>query len=406
MHDKIRQYVNYQFRFDERSDIEELKEEIIANLIDRYEEYRQKGLSEEEAYIEAIKSMGDFSQHEYNKISDEYSIKPQIPDILLMCGAILSIFGMILTLYNGVAGTIITAISILLFSGSAYYLYSYSQYIRKQYMDIDKHNLLLTKIFKYMKTSFIFWAISLSLIMTRLVISIITGLILLDPTIISVDDIGAFITIIVLLFIGTLSIFLYVFNKIYQRLMNHYYLLTGNKELRGKIKESYDFVFGQKDSQIEHIIVKNAKSYTIYPFIIIIMVLPQLFFSFYFVLRNDSLFGIREYHYKGIFLFQLFRMLKYMSWPLAILPLISLGTLIFLLFKAFTKKLKNLKLVIYWAYGWFISVVLISFIAGNITYFFENMAVSNNEAHYSLVMMLLLTLIIIGQKIYLKRRGS
>jgi len=57
MHDKIRQYVNYQFRFDERNDIEELKEEIIANLIDRYEEYRQKGLTEEEAYIEAIKSM-------------------------------------------------------------------------------------------------------------------------------------------------------------------------------------------------------------------------------------------------------------------------------------------------------------------------------------------------------------
>ncbi len=147
MHDKIRQYVNYQFRFDERNDIEELKEEIIANLIDRYEEYRQKGLTEEEAYIEAIKSMGDFSQHEYNKISEEYSIKPQIPDILLMCGAILSIFGMILTLFNGIVGTIITAISILLFSGSAYYLYSYSQYIRKQHMDIEKHNLLLTKIF-------------------------------------------------------------------------------------------------------------------------------------------------------------------------------------------------------------------------------------------------------------------
>lgn len=406
MHDKIRQYVNYQFRFDERNDIEELKEEIIANLIDRYEEYRQKGLTEEEAYIEAIKSMGDFSQHEYNKISEEYSIKPQIPDILLMCGAILSIFGMILTLFNGIVGTIITAISILLFSGSAYYLYSYSQYIRKQYMDIEKHNLLLTKIFKYMKTSFVFWAISLSLIMTSLVITIITSIILIDSMNLSIDDVGSIITIIVILFIGVLAIFSFIFYKIYQRLMNHYYLLTGNKELKGKIQESLDFVFGRNSNQTEDSIVNRAKAYRIYPFIISIMVLPQLFFNFTLYIKHDTFYGSRESVYRGIFLIQLFRMLRYKSWPLAILPIISLITLVALLVKALTKKLSKFKLVIYCAYGWFISVVLINILASNIDYFLYNVTLSNNEANYSLIMILLLTIIIVGHKMYLKRRRS
>src|SRR5690554_6936637 len=143
MKEKIRQYVNYQFRFDKREEIEEIKEEITANLIDRYNEYLDSGKSTEQAYIEAIKSMGDFSDNPENDISSEYSIKPSIPDILLLCSTILSIFGLLIILFSNVTGTIVTVISIVLFSGSAYYLYSYSQYIRKEEMNIEKHNLLL-----------------------------------------------------------------------------------------------------------------------------------------------------------------------------------------------------------------------------------------------------------------------
>ena len=274
MEEKIKQYVNYQFRFDKREDIDDLKEEIIANLIDRYNEYLSSGKNPEEAYITAIKSMGDFSENPINDISPEYSIKPSIPDILLLCSTILSVFGLLIILFNVIVGTITTAISIILYSASSHYLYSYSQYVRKEYKDIEKHNLLLTKIFKYLKTNFIFWAISLSFILSSLTVSILKSYVLFDPKFTLFSDIKDIIILYVTLFILFLFIFLLLFRHIYKRLMEHYYLLTGTNYLKGKIKESYEFLFGKVPKFKFRDIFLNDK---IVSLIVLLIILIQLF---------------------------------------------------------------------------------------------------------------------------------
>lgn len=158
MEEKIRQYVNYRFRFDRRPDVEELKEEIIANLIDRYYEKLNAGKTEEEAYVESIPSMGNFS--EYDNVPYEYSFKPSFSDIFLVCSVMTSIFSSLLTFVSSALGILVLMLSMLFFGSAARYLYAYSQYVRKEELDIPKHNLLITKIFKYVKTNFIFWAIS------------------------------------------------------------------------------------------------------------------------------------------------------------------------------------------------------------------------------------------------------
>jgi len=274
MEQKIRKYVNYQFRFDNRDGIDDLKEEIISNLIDRYQENLNAGKEDEAAYIEAIKSMGDFSENKINDIPEEFSDKPLIPDTLLVSGAILSVFGLLLTLFNPITGTLVTALSILIFSSSAYYLYSYSQYVRKQNMDIEKHNMLLRKIFKYMKTSFVFWAISLSFIMASLLMKLITSMVLIDPSQITFRTLNSYLTFYAILFIIALITFLLIFQNIYGRLMRQYYILTGTTRLVGKIREGYQFLYGSNHVETNKSILLSEK---FIPILGIIIILPQLF---------------------------------------------------------------------------------------------------------------------------------
>lgn len=291
MEDKIRKYVDYQFRFDKRENLDDLKEEIVANLLDRYHEYLRNGKDPQEAYIEAIKSMGDFTEDHSNEIPSEYSFKPTIPDILLMCSTIMSIFGLIIFFLSNIIGTIITAISIITYSCSAYYLYSYSQYVRKEEMDIEKHNLLLSKIFKYLKTNFIFWVINLSFIFTSLIMGLISSIVLIDPEAALFTDVGTFILVYMILYCIFLTILIIIFYKIYQRLMNYYYLLTGTNYIKSKIHESWEFLFGKDmKNKLRRFIITND-------FIAIILIL-MMFINFFILVKLkhiDLNFGIIIY---------------------------------------------------------------------------------------------------------------
>lgn len=257
MEDKIREYVNYQFRFDNREDIEEMKEEIIANLIDRYHEYLKEGKSKQEAYIEAIKQMGNFANVEED-IDNEFSLKPSIADVSLVVAMILSVFGLLLLFMNFLAGAITTVISIVCFSSASYYMYANSQYIRKNYMDIEKHNIILKKIFKNVKTCFIFWAISLSIILTYIIISILVQLSLINI----IDDfnyesIGSIIEVVIILFILILTVFIVLFINLYHRIMKKYYYLTGEMPPRSYLTDSIKFIKG--DNVITFSKIINAK---------------------------------------------------------------------------------------------------------------------------------------------------
>lgn len=354
MEKKIKEYVNYQFRFDNREDIEDLKAEIIANLIDRYYEFLEKLNNPEQAYIEAIKQMGDFTDGEGIQIPEDFSIKPSIPDILLLAGAILSIFGLILVLYHAVVGTIITAISILLFSGSAYYLYSYSQYVLKNYMDIEKHNILLKKIFKNMKTCFVFWAISLSLILAKLISASILSLTIGG----SIDHNTIYILFILSFFVFILSliILLIIFYFIYQRLINHYYYLTGDSNLKSSITDSYNFLKtkqGEKNSKLRNIIISHWFLPTISLVYLIptALIIPNKVYLNYSSIYNITIINIitdtilSNYWYYGIF---------------PALVLVFFITIIIL--RYFKKDFISDKLLIYTNYGWFITILYIIFL--------------------------------------------
>lgn len=355
MENKIRLYVEYQLRFDKRDDIEELKEEIIVNLIDRYNDHLTKGLSEDEAYVSAIKSMGNFTESNDNKVSEEYSIKPSIPDVLLMSGAILSIFGLIITILNTVTGTIITSVSILLFSGSAYYLYSYSQYVRREYMDINKHNLLLTKIFKYIKTSFVFWSISLSLTISSIISNILFPVLVPDLTDLQSDYFMDFIMTYILVFTIALVINLLVFRSIYIRLVDKYFLLTGEKELKGKIKEGYDFLYGDNISLSKKNGILSPKVITVISLILVFIhnALPMTVIERYGnnteINSTTLLAEIINTIYSSYFLF-------------GVILLLIIITLIFIIIKTLIGKIQSKVPIFVTTSVWFVSSFLYTLI--------------------------------------------
>jgi hypothetical protein len=391
MEAKIKQYVDYQFRFDKREDLAETKEEIIANLIDRYHEYLNEGSTPEAAYIEAIKSVGDFTNNPVNDIPNEYSIKPSVPDILLLCSTILSIFGLLIYLFSNITGTIITVISILLFSSSAYYLYSYSQYVRKEEMNIEKHHLLLTKIFRYLKTNFVFWALSLSMIMAALVMRILSTLLLID---FSINDIRSYFLLYLIFFIIALIAFMLIFRNIYQRLMSHYYLLTGTTYLKGKIRESYEFLFGKAEEKGNIFLHRNFL-----PITALIIILIQLCLSMSYGKNYINYLGdINWYAYnREFYIVFLFNKLFNGQFFIVILPILSIILNITIIILMIIKK--NIKewLQIGSFYLWFICTLAL--------YSFSRDELSNTVLNYSLIMTLVFTSILTIRQI-IKRKSN
>lgn len=248
MRTKIQEYVHHYFRFDTRDDLEALKQEIIANLTDRFDALVEEGFDEKAAYIEAIKSMGDFNQKKVNEIPLDYQNVPEWPEYTLPASAILGIFSVAFMFINGAIGAIGTAISIILYATGSYYLYTKSMHVKSNELDIELYTSYLRKIFKYMKTTFLFWSINIAFLVAIIVQSIsgfIVGMMQLDSYARPEDLINVvrtFFVVAIVSFIVTFVIMLIISTKIYQRLMHKYYLLTGETSLKGKIQDSYDFI--------------------------------------------------------------------------------------------------------------------------------------------------------------------
>lgn len=242
MKKKIREYVYYQLRFDNDAGNEELKEEIISNISDRYDEIFEKTNDSNYAYISAIKSMGDFAEDK-NIEKEKVAYKPSIPEMFLIAGVILAIFGVLIVLFSSVAGAIVIMISIVAFSVGANYIYQESQYIKEVEYDIEKHNDYLTKIFSYVKTCFVFWAIGISYLVAAVINSVISSIMLVE----TVGSLGMdeFTTVIIISFVLFILIFitlLSIFKKIHDKLIARYYELTGESKLDSKLETAKSFM--------------------------------------------------------------------------------------------------------------------------------------------------------------------
>ncbi len=246
MHKKIRDYVGFKLRSDQSKDREEKKEEIISNIIDRYDELYEDTKDKSYSYVEAIKTFGEFPADS----NDVDLYKPQVAEMFLVSATVISVISLIVTLLSGVAGAIVVGISITLYAVGAVYLYQYSQFIQREEYDIQKYTSFIDKVFSYMKTNFVFWAISLSLIFTRM----IYGIVLIFATAMTMDSlrIEGFYGILAFSVIGFLIIFAIIgslFIGLYRRLMTKYSDLSGNinvKSIGLKAKEFITHNYTQK----------------------------------------------------------------------------------------------------------------------------------------------------------------
>lgn len=248
MKEKIKQYVDHYFRFDQRSDLESLKQEIIANLSDKYDAMVEAGKDPQQAYIDTIKSMGDFNPQMDDKVSPEFNELPAWPEYSLPSSAILSIFAVIFIFFNTLLGGISTAVSIILYAVGSYYLYAKAMHVKSAQLDIELHKTYLAKIFTYMKTAFVFWSLNLSYILALIAQSVLTRVILWfrpsiesDPRELKNFMDTTLIASIVLFFVALILLLLLSY-VIYRKLLTKYVLLTGEPNLKGKVKTSLDYL--------------------------------------------------------------------------------------------------------------------------------------------------------------------
>ena len=352
METKIKQYVNYQFRFKSDVETEDLKAEIIANLIDRYHENLERGYDEEKAYVEAIKQMGDFSSEFKDKVSKEYSIKPHIVDVVLLCATVLAIFSTVLLLFSIVAGTILTAISIALYGSGAYYLYANAQYVKKENKDIEKHNILLSKIIKYLKTNFIFWAINISLIIANILSSLLT--IVLLPSGILVHDPQSLLILVIIFFIIILIIAFIILFGIYSRILGKYKYMTGNVDPKSYLNDSYKFIKGRDTEKYiysrKYLKLTGGKFVPVISLVMILLCIIPLTYRYTRHSNYDGLVNIIQ---------QILDSFQFNIWPIGALLLIEIVGISVIAIISLIKKRNKSKRLIILLYVFFIPTLII-----------------------------------------------
>jgi len=237
VNEKLKSYVDYYFRFDEREDIEEVKAEVLGNLIDRYEEYLEK-YDEEKAYVEAIKSMGDF------KVNDDIVEDPLLVDTGLLISLVTAIFALIGILFNNILGVVLVMVSISLFVASAYILVGKAKVFIEEEKDIERSKYHLQKIFSYMKASFTFWSITLSLLGAKLLYSVVLSMAFLGGMNNGFyeEDFVILLVLSFVVFLLLLVVLLVLSRVIYARLMHQYYLMTGDQDVESKVQKGLSFI--------------------------------------------------------------------------------------------------------------------------------------------------------------------
>jgi len=237
VNEKLKNYVDYYFRFDEREDIEEVKAEVLGNLIDRYEEYLEK-YDEEKAYVEAIKSIGDF------KVNEDIVEDPLLVDTGLLISLVTAIFALVGVLFNNILGLVVVMVSISLFVASAYILVGKAKVFIEEEKDIERSKYHLQKIFSYMKASFTFWSITLSLLGAKLLYSVVLSMAFLGGMNNGFyeEDFVILLVLSFVVFLLLLVVLLVLSRVIYARLMHQYYLMTGDQDVESKVQKGLSFI--------------------------------------------------------------------------------------------------------------------------------------------------------------------
>ena len=244
MKKKIESYIAYEFRNIEKTDeVLEAMEEAYANLSDLYEDLIAKGKDQEEAYIETIKRLGEFSKEFTKKEKVEYAVKPKWADTLLVISVVFGIASLPVLFLNLLIGSLLLMVSAGCFSVSAYFLYENANFALVEKKDLYYHNHTLEKIYKFVRLNKNFWMISISLIIAlvfnKLIIELFSWVFYIATPEFDVDLLIDFETrakplFALLLFIIILPICLIVGQKQYNKALRKYVDLTGNTHIGKK----------------------------------------------------------------------------------------------------------------------------------------------------------------------------
>ena len=148
-------------------------------------------------------------------------------------------------------GILLTVVSLCLYGSAASHFYSLALE-KKSEGDIPAHKLYLQKIFKFIKTDFVFYSISFTFIATivsvNLLLSLMTGGFLFGGNLtISPDSLNINFTFLIvigiLVFIAAAVTCIILSVKLYKKLMNKYYNLTGETYIKSAYKEAKDSLY-------------------------------------------------------------------------------------------------------------------------------------------------------------------
>lgn len=123
---KLESYLDYILKVNKIDDLE-LKDEITSNLIDKYNDYIKKGMDEDKAYIETIKTIGDFNIEE-EVIDQKFEYKPNWANISLWVSLGLAILATIALFLS--TPTILTGIFTFIYLGIL--IYNYIRDVKKR----------------------------------------------------------------------------------------------------------------------------------------------------------------------------------------------------------------------------------------------------------------------------------
>lgn len=177
MKEKIRNYIEYQFRNIEKTkEVEEAMEEAYLNLIELFDSFVQKNFSEEQAYIKSVEQLGDFSSHfGENKQVERQTIRPEWSESSLVGGLVASAFSVPVMFISLIWGAVFLFLGMLSFFVPAYFYYKNAKYVLETKKDVEYHNQTLKKIFTFYHYHSYAWIVSISMLITSALASIVSS---------------------------------------------------------------------------------------------------------------------------------------------------------------------------------------------------------------------------------------
>lgn len=234
MKEKIKKFIDYEFRnIPDSKEVQSAKLEAFQNLSDTYEAYIEQGMESNEAYIQAINNLGDFTQSFKETEIKTHHENPQWQQTLFVIGLVSSIFSVPIILLSTIIGSLILLNGMTTFFVSAYFYIKKAKYILEHEKDVDGHNQMLKNAYGFYHKNRLPWLFSSSYLLASAITSLSSSLLITivfhDPLQITDFDIILFtLFTTIFLFVVIFIVMLIVLSFINHKIKKAYIQMTGD----------------------------------------------------------------------------------------------------------------------------------------------------------------------------------